>query len=300
MLSAPVAHRTAHRSRRREATCTCGTPDGTQVAAEGGYLHLWHNGRHTGSGGGWLPEPVAHRTAHRSRRREAICTCGTSNGTQVALKEGGYPYLWHIGRHTGRGGGRLSAPVAHRTAHRSQRRGLPRTCGTPDGTQVAAEGGHLHLWHTGRHTGRAEGGYLHLWHNGRHTGRGGGGWMPGQAGLDGEKGNALRRVIGGRQADRASRRGRRWWGTPHFQAWGLGRPQAPRGLFGSTTLLTQSHAPAGRLMPTCPIRASASSGGPGGTPPRCTVGGRQADRASRRGRRWWVAPPGGRPRSGGG
>ena len=100
--AAPVAHRTAHRSRRRVATCTCGTSDGTQVAAEGGYLHLWHIGRHIGRGGGRRPAPVSHRTAHRSRRRQAICTCGTTGGTQVAA-EAGYLHLWHTGRHTGRG-----------------------------------------------------------------------------------------------------------------------------------------------------------------------------------------------------
>ena len=39
---------------------------------------------------------------------------------------------------------------------------------------------------------------------------------------------------------------------PPFYDWGLGRPQTPRGLSGSTTSLSRSPAPAGRLMPTCP------------------------------------------------
>ena len=103
-----------------------------------------------------FPAAVGHRAAHRSRRGPS-CTCGTSSGTQVA-SEGASLHLWSIGRHTGRGGGGLPAPVGHWAAHRLRLRGLPCTCGTSSGTQVAAEGAFLRLWDIERHTGRGGGG----------------------------------------------------------------------------------------------------------------------------------------------
>ncbi len=170
-------------------SCTCGTSGGTQVASEGAFLHLWRIWRHTWRIGGGLPAPVAHRAAH-------------------SASEGAFLHLWDIGRHTGSIRGGVPAPVGHREAHRSRRRGLPCTCGTSGGAQVAAEGASLHLWRICRHTCRGgeglpapvghrtahrsrrrglpctcgafggtqvalEGVYLHLWDIGRHRGCGG-------------------------------------------------------------------------------------------------------------------------------